>query len=282
MRILYFLLFFILLSPPAVAQEFRSYNIKANIEGEVVHEEVEIELSRMSDLTYVVDGSIGDISPFSRDGEIVYSINEGPQSYVVISNLSGKNHLKLSFSTSAPIHRKGRDISEALFKLRFPADVEKFSLMVVLPEHTLPISTEDGYSIFPTPTRHFIEDDRSHVLWERNNLKAEDEVLFSVEYGLPKKTYLPYLISLLILIGAISSLFYMKKRKRDLFLKGLGKSERQVIEALLERKEAYQHEIREEMGVSKVKMTRTVQRLEEKGLIEKKKEGKRNKLILTI
>ncbi|MFQ5887550.1 MAG: helix-turn-helix transcriptional regulator, partial [Candidatus Hydrothermarchaeales archaeon] len=123
---------------------------------------------------------------------------------------------------------------------------------------------------------------RYHILWERNNFKAGDEVTYSIAYALPKRSYFPYLISLVILLGALSSIYYMKRRKRDLFLRGLGKGERKVIELLLERKEAYQHEIQEEIGVSKVKMTRIVQKLEEKGLIEKKKLGKRNLLSLKI
>ncbi|MEE8358850.1 MAG: MarR family transcriptional regulator [Candidatus Hydrothermarchaeales archaeon] len=281
MKIFYLVLIFILLSPPAAAQEFHTYHIKADIMGEVVHEEVEITLSGISDLTYVVDGHIDHVSPTSRDGMVAYSVQKGPQSYVVISNLSDKSHLKLSFSTSSPLLRKDGE-TEALFKLRFPVDVRDFSLSAVLPEHALPISTEDGYSIFPTPDRQFIEDNRYHVLWKRNNFKAGDEVTYSVAYGLPKRSYLPYLISLIILLGALLYIFYMKRRKRDLFLRGLGKGERKVIELLLERKDAYQHEIRGEIDVSKVKMTRIVQKLEEKGLVEKKKHGKRNKLFLKI
>ncbi|MFQ6137313.1 MAG: helix-turn-helix transcriptional regulator [Candidatus Hydrothermarchaeales archaeon] len=281
MKILYLVILFILLSPPATAQEFHTYSIKADITGDAVYEEVEITFSGMSDLTYVVEGNIDYVSPTSKDGEIAYSVQKGPQSYVVVSNLSGKGHLKLSFSTSAPLLRKDGE-TEALFKLRFPVNVGDFSLAAVLPEHALPISTEDGYSIFPTPDRQFIEGNRYHILWERNNLKAGDEVTYSVAYGLPKRSYFPYLISLAILLGALSSIYYMRRRKRDLFLRGLGKDERKVIELLLERKEAYQREIREEIGVSKVKMTRIVQRLEEKGLIEKEKHGKRNRLILKI
>ncbi|MFQ5975480.1 MAG: MarR family transcriptional regulator [Candidatus Hydrothermarchaeales archaeon] len=281
MRILYLLIIFILLFPPVTAQEFHTYSIKADITGETVQEEVELTLSGMSDLTYVVDGNIDQISPTSNDGKIEYEVQQGPQSYVVISNLSDKGHLKLSFSTGAPLSRKDGEM-EALFKLRFPVSVGDFSLQVILPDHSLPISTEDGYSIFPTPDSQSIEGNRYHIQWGGNNFKAGDEVTYSVAYSVPQRSYFPYLISLVILVGTILSIYYMRGRKRDLFLKGLGKDERKVMELLLERKEAYQHEILEEIGVSKVKMTRIVQKLEEKGLIEKKKLGKRNKLTLKI
>jgi uncharacterized membrane protein len=77
-------------------------------------------------------------------------------------------------------------------------------------------------------------------------------------------------------------LFYSNKKKRELFLRGLGVDERRVMELLFERKEAFQHELRGEIGVSKVKMTRIVQKLDDKGLIEKKQLGRKNKISLKI
>jgi uncharacterized membrane protein len=281
MKILYTLIVFILLAYPSTAQEFHTYSIHADIIDEVVNEEVEINFSEISELTYVVDGNIDRVRPTSKEGDITYSVEKGPQSYIVVSNLSGKKHLKLLFETNSPLLRKDGD-SEALFKLRFPVDVDEFSLTVVLPDHALPVSTEDGYSIFPTPNRQFIEGDRYHILWERNGLKSGDEITYSIVYVLPKRSYFPYLISLVILLGALYSIYYLKKRKKDLFLKGLSKDERKVIELLFEQKEAYQGAIREKMGFSKVKMTRVVQKLEEKGLIQIEKLGKRNKLFLKI
>jgi uncharacterized membrane protein len=281
MKILYALIFFILLAYPSAAQEFHTYSIKADIVGNIATEDVEITFSEISDLTYVVDGNIDQVNPTSNDGKLTYSVENGPQSYIVVSNLSDKNHLKILFETNSPLSRKDGNV-EALFKLRFPVDVGDFSLTIVLPDHGLPVSTEDGFSIFPTPQKQFIEVDRYHILWERNDLKSGDEITYSVVYALPKRSYLPYLVSLVILIGALYSIYYLRKRKKDLFLKGLGKNERKVIELLLERNEIYQSEIREKMGFSKVKMTRLVQKLEKKGLIEIEKIGKKNKIFLKI
>ena len=160
--------------------------------------------------------------------------------------------------------------------------MDEFSLTVILPDHALPVSTEDGYSIFPTPNRQFIEKDRYHILWKTNDLKSGDEITYSAVYVEPKRSYFPYLISLVILLGALYSIYYSKKKKKDLILKGLSKDERKVIKLLFEQKEAYQSEIREKIGVSKVKMTRVVQKLEEKGLLKIEKLGKKNKIFLKI
>jgi hypothetical protein len=282
MKILYFMGILVLLSPVVAAQEFHTYSIRADVSEKGVYEVVEITLSGISELSYVVEGDIDKVSPVSSDGEIVHSVERGTQSFVVVSNLSGKEHLKLSFFTNAPLNRQNGEV-EALFKLRFPVDVEKFSLLVVLPEHALPVSTEDGFSMFPSPDKQFIEgNNRYNVLWERDTMKAGDEIVYSITYTLPRKSYLPYLLAFFVFLGAVFWLFYVTKRKRELFLRGLGKEERKIVELLMKSKEGYQHELREEIGVSKVKMTRVVQKLEEKGLIEKTPVGKRNKLTLKI
>jgi uncharacterized membrane protein len=270
-----------LLAHPSAGQEFHSYSIHADINEGVVNEDVEITFSEISELTYVVDGNIDRVRPTSKDGDITYSVEKGPQSYVVVSNLSGKKHLKLLFETNSPLSGKDGD-AEALFKLRFPVDVGEFSLTVVLPNNALPVSTEDGFSIFPTPNRQFIEEDRYHILWERKDLKSGDEITYSIVHVIPKRSYFPYFFSLVFLLGALYSIYYLKKRKKDLILKGLSKDERKVIQLLFEQKEVYQSEIREKMGFSKVKMTRVVQKLEEKGLIQIEKLGKRNKIFLKI
>jgi hypothetical protein len=189
--------------------------------------------------------------------------------------------LKLLFFTNAPLFRRNGE-AEAFFKLRFPVDVDDFSFQVILPENALPVSSDYDFSIFPTPDKQFTGDNRYNVLWRRSNLSGNDELTFSITYSFPKRSLVPYLFVFFILIVALIWLFYSNKKKRELFLRGLGVTERMVMELLFERKETFQHELRGEIGVSKVKMTRIVQKLDDKGLIEKEQLGRKNKISLKI
>jgi len=65
-------------------QEFHTYSIEADIIGDTVNERVEITFSEISNLTYVVDGYFDSVKPTSKDGEIVYSVVKGSQSYIVV------------------------------------------------------------------------------------------------------------------------------------------------------------------------------------------------------
>lgn len=280
-EILCILSIMVLLLPAAGAQEFHTYSIKADITDNGVLEVVEITFSGISELTYVAEGEIKQVTLTSNDGGVVYNIESGLTSYVVVSNLSDKEHLKLSFFTDTPLIKLDKTI-EALFKLRFPVDVQEFSFLAVLPDQALPFSTEDGFSIFPSPDNQFIDRKRYNVLWEESNLGAGDENTYSVTYTTPGRNYLPYALALFVLLGAVYWLIRSDRRKNELFFKGLGTEERKVVELLMERKEAYQHDLMKEIGLSKVKMTRVVQKLEEKGIIEKKQVGRKNKLSLII
>lgn len=73
----------------------------------------------------------------------------------------------------------------------------------------------------------------------------------------------------------------VKERKRRLDLSGLDDEEKRVVEILKREKGAFfQKSVMEEVGCGKVKMTRLVDKLEAKGLVERKRRGMNNILVL--
>jgi uncharacterized membrane protein len=272
-------LLIVLLSPSlVVAQEFDTYSIKAEVSQDIVVEEVEITFSNISELSYTVGGSIEDLQVHSRDGSVSFNLEKGPHSYLVVSGLSGKGHLRLTFKTDAPLLRRD-DGSEALFKVRYPLDVKNFSLRLTLPENTIPTSTRDAYSIFPSPTEMFIEEGRYNIVWERQGIAKGEELTFTASFSPPRKSLVPYILVSMMLVISTAGLLVYRRKKEELFMKGLDVDERRVVRLLKAGKED-QKEVQEELGFSKVKMTRVVQKLEGKGLIGKEKVGRRNKLFL--
>jgi len=272
---------FIALFPSlAWGQNFDTYSIKAAISENTVNEEIEITFKDLAELSYLIDGDIGEVNVSSNDGEIEYSVNNDLQSYIVISGLEGKSHLKLRFDTPAPI-RQGKRGTEALFKVRFPINVTRFTMTVILPPNAVPLSTKSTYSIFPTPDEQYTDDGRYVVEWKKEAIKESDELIFSIDYTKPQRQrqILPYVLTGILTLAIIFFAFHFKKRKKELFLKGLGQDERAVIELVMDGRKD-QQEIRNVLGFNKVKMTRVVQRLEKKGVLKKERRGKRNRLSL--
>lgn len=99
------------------------------------------------------------------------------------------------------------------------------------------------------------------------------------------------LMGLLVLVGGFISFFMkdetiMKKKhlseeeKKDK-LNNLDEAERELMNIILrEEGSVYQSDIVRETGKSKVKITRTLDRLEGKGLIERKRRGMTNVVVL--
>lgn len=72
-----------------------------------------------------------------------------------------------------------------------------------------------------------------------------------------------------------------KARKKRLDLSGLGSEERKVVGILKRENGAFfQKSVMEELECGKVKMTRLVDKLEAKGLVERKRRGMNNILVL--
>lgn len=97
---------------------------------------------------------------------------------------------------------------------------------------------------------------------------------------------LVFLIGMFFIFSKESERIVVKKvmgkiRKKRIDLSGLGDEERRVVEILRREKGAFfQKSVMEELGCGKVKMTRLVDKLEAKGLVERKRRGMNNILVL--
>ncbi|RMD66976.1 hypothetical protein D6817_02840 [Candidatus Pacearchaeota archaeon] len=88
----------------------------------------------------------------------------------------------------------------------------------------------------------------------------------------------------LVVGGLIVYLFEEKINKQQLkkILKILPKDERKVMQVLIERNEIEQNKLQTFTELSKVKVSRVVANLEQRGIVEKKKHGYTNLIILRI
>ena len=108
-----------------------------------------------------------------------------------------------------------------------------------------------------------------------------------------QQTYLSLAIVGILVIVGIALMFVkpkekivvqkvkVKEKKKKLNLEGLGKDEKKVVELLMkENGGMFQASIKEKLEIGKVKLTRLLDKLEAKQIIERKRRGMNNIVVL--
>lgn len=72
----------------------------------------------------------------------------------------------------------------------------------------------------------------------------------------------------------------VKEKKKKLDLKGLSVKEKKAIDLIMKEGGMFQKTLMEEIGIGKVGMTRLLDKLESKGIIERKRRGMNNFVVL--
>jgi uncharacterized membrane protein len=119
----------------------------------------------------------------------------------------------------------------------------------------------------------------------------EHSTLCPMNQTINQQTYLSLgIVGILVIIGLV--LIFnkpkekvivkrVKDKKRGLNLKGLDRDEKKVIDLLLkENKAMFQSDLMEKLEIGKVKTTRLLDKLEAKQLIERKRRGMNNIVVL--
>jgi len=155
-----------------------------------------------------------------------------------------------------------------------------YNVKLVLPEGA--ILPEEGI-LFPEPNS-ISSDGRSVILrWENH---SENQIL--VDYRFVKETsFILYLIIILLITAFIfyillPKIIFRKKKIRKGLTKNIFESEKRIIEYLLNKKDnaCWTKEISKDLNINKVKLSRKLRKLEQKGLIEKIPHGNENRIKL--
>ena len=205
------------------------------------------------------------------------------------SNLSKKLVLNISYITNSVIDKSSRNY---FFILKNPFTFP-VCLRVYLPEGGF---LEEEGVLFPDPDS--ITSDGRRIVLNWNNLSSE-EVVFA--YNLKKSfSFWVILLSLGLFLVVVYQFILLKKRiskikrkkiiskKRKKFLieksltKNLFGDEKEIIKYLLKRKrrESWTKEIVRDLGINKVRLSRKLRNLQQRGLIEKIPYGNENRIRL--
>jgi len=145
------------------------------------------------------------------------------------------------------------------------------NVKVIIPEGN---SLMEDKIIFPK--EYSLSTDGKRIIIEWNNLDKE-EILLSYS-GKSSLNFYYYIIAALFFVSII---YYQNhKKKREDKTQNLFREEKKIMKYLVKKKECWTKEMVRDLGISKVKLSRKLRSLEEKGLIERIPHGNENRIKL--
>ena len=220
-----------------------------------------------------------------------YSVLESDSEYEIVDGKLFSNGGIIKFISSGYFRGSGH---EYIFIFPKIIDVTS-SIKIYLPENHI-LSDNLVY-----PKNYSISTNGRNIILEWNEI--DDEVIIFYE-GVPDSNLLLYLFSGLLFIVASVVVYFQHKKfkkrlqqiknkqkekikkvktsKKDLITKNLFDDEKKIIEYLVAKKghTCWTKELVKELDISKVRLSRKIRSLAEKGLIEKESHGNANRINL--
>ncbi|NIO22890.1 MAG: MarR family transcriptional regulator [Candidatus Aenigmarchaeota archaeon] len=266
------------LIPSVQPLEISEYNITFDIlpDGRV-NEQVSMDFRERlnaSTLNYVVLGDISDLRISSDMGEIDYVLERtGNEHNVKFVVPEGTKMIVITFTAKDLVFT--RDSIYSFSTNLQPPDSERVKLTAFLPR---------GFAIYsdvvyPGDNEVLTDGERIYLEWILEN---PEEIAISFKYYSMHSDYslaVFLVMALAIVLTASYLVFHYRKRVRTEFLRGFTEDERRVLKALSERNVCMQKALEKQFGFSRAKMTRIVKKLEGKGLVERERVGRTNRLF---
>ncbi len=219
-------------------------------------------------LNYTLDDQVTDVKVMEGQERIEHRLTQHGGLYLLEMNLEeAKEELTLEYTKQDGIFRSG-NINLFYTELNFPRGVAM--------NYTAKIPS--GYVIKdyrPGDSKLTTDGQRMKVSWKGSDVTGK---VFSIKYERSEPESIWLLIAVFLGMMVIYLYFHYQKKSREDFLRGFREDERKVINYLEEHKECKQSDMRDDLGLSKVKVSRIVKKLEEKDLVEKETHGRTNML----
>jgi len=277
----------LLLIPVVSAREMYQFNTTIDVHEDGLSD-VEISFKFSDDIKEIEIPFSGDISDLStEDGkcEISETIEnvihcEPPSPFVV-----GKIKIVTSFKASSLVEKRG-NISYFHFDVPILWNTDDIYVTVKLPQNTalaekvlLPIS----------PSGEDIRSDGRRLItrWSFHDKTTGDIIPIRIYYEpitpRPIQQYYEWIIVLvLVVIVGIVLIYWRISKRSELILSVLNENEKMVVDIIKNEKKqpVDQRKIVTQSGFSKAKVSRLIQSLGERGVVEVERVGRRNKITL--
>jgi len=202
----------------------------------------------------------------------------------------GEYYVRINYTTPEPSSRAGSRLEMKHIR-RVVDNLGSYRLRVILPEGYGLVESGDEASFSPDDARTGSEGRRIFIEWAEKDTTIGDRLEYTVEYqelevlrDIFPGYYAAVLAVLVILAAVLGYLYVRKQRSRDTIaalMPVLKEDERNVLRFMVTQDgECEQKDLVDNLDYSKAKISRLVKDLEERNLIEKIKEGRKNRLVL--
>jgi len=286
MKIIFILLFLILLSVPCFSKELYQYGVTAEIfENNTVNYKLTLIFVNNTDQTFIFPLS----SSVNVKVESVANCNvqQGTLETNILCNLKASNRtvIVISYSSDQKISKKDNYfLFQDSFKIN--SDTDTVSFLIKLPEGT---GLKEPIENSSSPSGALIGSDgrRTIINWIENDLKKG--VTFDVSIAYEKigevvisefPIQIISVIALVIIVGfALFYQFYWRNRNVNLIIPILKKDEKKIFDVIMKHGSGVNQKIIvNDSGYSKAKVSKVLKSLEERGILRLERIGRKNKV----
>mgnify|MGYP001604237255 CR=1 FL=1 len=277
------LLFTLIIITAVSGQEIEYYSSEIALEPSgLAHQKIETTFSlreNANSFLFSIDQDIENIKVYDNNDIDYLLTDEG----ILINKdirANEKNTVFIEFDSKELVRQSGKNF---IFSLDFllPSKPKNAKIKLVLPEGFVLSDLEPSIS----PKAKEIETDgkKINIIWNVNNSEESFIVVYRRGYfGKTESLWPIYILLILIIILIFIALFIFQRKRTKEFISGtLSEDENKILKIIKENKEITQKKISQLAGFSKSKMSKLAKRLEDKGIIKRKRFFKTNKFELS-
>jgi len=256
-----------------------TYEINYDISIDSVHENIRLTFSESMDATmkFVFVNRVNIITVSGDKGPLRHELQSGQNTTLVIyPNSSREIFISLEQFNSV---LSSPDFYQFIDDFTSNEDIGRLVVSATLPRGF--VVYRDFY--MPSSAEIITDGERITLLWIETNTKSISKI-YSVKFaGTNDYGFVIAPIAIIVVLVAAFILFfrYHKKKLLHEFKKGFSEDEIKVVDIIKKERTVYQNKIEKELKFSRTKMTRITEKFRQKGLIEKKRYGRTNKLRWT-
>jgi len=288
-RFIIILIFSLFLVPTVSAQVMRQLNTTTDIQKNgMCNVEIIFKFTdEIKEVDFPFTGEIEDLIVENGECVVKENINKILQCKPPSPFMVGTITIATKFKLNGLVERRG---NISIFSMDIPIlwNTEEITVLAKLPDKTL--LTEEV--LLPiSPSGYHIGSDGRRILasWSFTDKKPGDVIpirlyyeTLSPEFISEDLIYILIFILILIVIVGTSFIFRKVSKKSELVLSVLNENERLVVDIIRKekKKQVDQRRIVNLSGFSKAKVSRIIRNLEERGIVDSERIGRRNKITL--
>lgn len=248
------------------------FNIQADLSVQQIITYTFTEFIISEDVQYVVAEEPRNVQILANEKMLEPIILEEGEKYIIkVSITEPTKELKISFTTKEAVFQSN-DINHFFTHLSLPPNIPMRATI------QLPYGHEIYKNSF-LPTGGKTSSDGRIILLQWDELQTSEDLLFSFNFKENKSQgniWLLFLLAALFTTGGIY--VYFQNQSGKALLQGFHDGEQKTITYIQHHKSILQKDLEREFCFSRVKATRIVKKLVEKGLVSKESFGRTNKL----